>query len=129
MRDRERARIAHQHVSRLLDRDESIRKKYATFVHKMPALISSAGLCQAVHFIQSRNQDAGNEYLGHLTAQLQHVDKTLKDPSTLADRVRGAPLDMYLRLTQEAFLCSAWYRRMVQGVLKIEASDVDGDNG
>ena len=36
---------------------------------------------------------------------------------------------MYLRLTQEALACVNWYKRFVQGVLGVEASEQGDDHG
>lgn len=117
--DQQRAALAFQHVSGL----ESDAKKYATMVHKLPALITSAGLCQALHFVQSRGNDDQKKLLGHLAEQLVRVDPKIKNAEALLDRVRNAELPEYLRLTHEARVCASWYRRMVQGVLKIDASE------
>ena len=46
----------------------------------------------------------------------------------LMKKVREAKLTTYLRLTHEATLCASWYRRMVQGVLKIDHADADRGN-
>lgn len=132
MRDQDRAKLAHRDVLAVKEKgQESYSKKYATYVHKMPALISSAGLCQAVWFIHSRNtgKDAADTFLVNLAQQLAYVEPKLKGASAegLCKVVEEATLSTYLRLTQEAFLCSAWYRRMVQGVLKIDASEGDDD--
>ncbi len=128
MQDQDRAKKAFEHVNAVTKKDDAFKRKYATFVHKMPALISSAGLCQAVWYIKSRKEEAGERLLDDLSSQLKRVDPELKDGQGLTQRVHSAPLELYLRLTQEAFLCSAWYRRMVQGVLKIEAADTGDDN-
>ena len=121
-RDRDRAKEAYRHVEAVAAKkdDEAFKKKYATFVHKLPALLNSAGLCQSLHFIQSRNEKAGVELLSHLAAQLHRVDQKIKEPKDLLDAARTADLSMYLFLTREAMACAAWYRRMVQGVLKID---------
>ncbi len=117
MLDQQRAALAFEHVSKL---DESAKDKYATIVHKLPALLTSAGLCQALHFIQARGNDGQKQVLKHLAVQLKRVDPKIVDESTLLRAARTAELGTYLRLSREAFACAAWYRRMVQGVLKIE---------
>lgn len=126
-RDQDRAALAYAHVEPFLRRDEGEKKKYATIVHKLPALLQSAGLCQTLHFAQSRPSDAQKEILDHLAAQLHRVNPAIKNRDQLLDRARSADLAQYLQLTDEAMACAAWYRRLVQGVLKIEASDADGE--
>lgn len=126
--DQQRAALAFEHVSRFEPKTDPA-KKYATMVHKLPALITSAGLCQALHFVQSRAKDDPNKkkLLDHLAEQLVRVDPAIKDARSLLDRVRKAELPEYLRLTHEARVCASWYRRMVQGVLKIDASESDSE--
>lgn len=133
-RDQQRAALAYDHVSRYLDANGGTKasaKKYATIVHKMPALLQSAGLCQALHFAESRKDEDQRAYVGHLAAQLSPclgLDKPL-DGKQLLDRVRRASLPEYLVLTDEAMACAAWYRRLVQGVLKIDHAEADQGDG
>ncbi len=120
--DQHRAALAFKHVDAFRNKEKPHRKKYATMVHKLPALVTAAGLCQALHFIQSRGNDDQKKLLEHLAEQLRRVDPAIRDADSLLDRVRNAELSSYLRLTHEATLCASWYRRMVQGVLKIDAA-------
>ncbi len=122
--DQERARLAHEDVSSFLNQPGD--KKYATMVHKLPALLHAAGLCQALHFIASRGDQDQQKLLDHLAQQMKRVDRAIETRDSLLDAVRKAELPMYLRLTHEAHACASWYRRMVQGVLKIEAGAEDG---
>lgn len=115
-------------------------KRYATLVHKLPMLVHTAGLCQALHFLASRNDTQGAQegaekkgaatgapslYAQHLARQLGAVDSDIKDVDSMLARVRRASMVDYLWLTREALACAAWYRRMVQGVLKIDAAEAD----
>lgn len=129
MRDQQRAAMAFEHVKAYVGREDNA-KKYATMVHKMPALLQSAGLCQALHFAWSRKNAEQRQYVEHLAAQLSRCVATTEglDSGQLLVRVRSAPLGEYLRLTDEAMACAAWYRRLVQGVLKIDAAEADGDD-
>jgi CRISPR-associated protein Cmr5 len=126
--DQDRAIRAHKHVSKYTPKSPEA-KEYATFVHKLPSLIASAGLCQSLHFIHSRGKDEGNALLAHLAEQLRRVDSGIAEgnAASLLEKVRTAELGTYLHLTREALQCAAWYRRMVQGVLKVEMADADRD--
>lgn len=121
-RDQDRASLAFKHVDQFKPNTKEA-KKYATVVHKLPALLQTAGLCQALHFVQSRKDVSQNELVTHMAEQLHRVNESIKDPASLMTRVRQADLSEYLQLTDEAMACAAWYRRMVQGVLKIEAGE------
>jgi len=124
--EQQRAQLAYDHVSQVKDCPEADRKKYATLVHKLPALISSAGLCQALHFVETR-PESQRVLLEHLGRQLMRIDPNIRTTELLLKAVRTAELTTYLRLTREAAACASWYRRMVQGVLKLEAGDCNDE--
>lgn len=133
-RDQERAALAYEHVSAYLTKDKKRQKKYASIVHALPSLLQSAGLCQALYFADSRGDEDQRAIIDHLAVQLARVSPTLggkptlkKSGDALLERARKAELTEYLALTDEAMACAAWYRRLVQGVLKIEAADKDSD--
>jgi CRISPR-associated protein Cmr5 len=127
--DQERAQLAFKHVASVKrEKDESAQKKYASIVHSLPALLRSAGLCQSIAFVKSRSDENQKLLLRHFTEQLHRVDKkNIKkdEPDSLFKYALKAELVTYLRLTREAISCSSWYRRMVQGILKIEAGQDD----
>jgi CRISPR-associated protein Cmr5 len=129
--DQQRAKLAFKRIREVegwdTDKNERPRgKKYASIVHAMPALLRSAGLSQALHFVHSRKTKEQHVFLDHLAEQLARVDAGINDSKTLLAKVREANLSAYLRLTQEALACVVWYRRFVQGELGIDAGDDDG---
>ncbi|WP_437677259.1 type III-B CRISPR module-associated protein Cmr5 [Sorangium sp. So ce131] len=124
--DQQRALLAHEHVTAVKAwPDEKRRKKYGGMVHRLPALVRSAGLSQALHFVASRKADAQTIILDHLAAQLRHIDASIQGGEELLHAVRRAKLPKYLTLTREALACVDWYRRLVQGELGIEAGEQD----
>lgn len=125
--DQTRATLAWEHVAEIAQMDESKRKKYGTIVHALTPMLRTAGLSQSLHFVLARNNDTQVLILNHLAAQLSRVDRTINGRSALLERARVAELSDYLRLSQEALRCLNWYRRFVQGVLKVEA-DQDSDD-
>jgi len=130
--DQRRAALAFDHVSELAgDAKQADAKKYASMVHKLPALLVSAGLCQALHFVESRSDEKRvhqRKLVDHLAKQLQRTDPKITSATKLLEQARDADLASYLRLTEETIACAAWYRRMVQAVLKMEATDADREN-
>ena len=128
-RDQTRAMLAHTHIMTVAGwKDERRAKKYGSMVHRLPALIRSAGLSQALHFVKSRKSKDQNLLLQHLADQLRVMDGTIAGPQELLDVVRKAPLPKYLSFTREALACIDWYRRLVQGELDVEAGDRDDDD-
>lgn len=132
--EQRRAALAFTHVSELAGGDDATKKaakKYASIVHTLPALLASAGLCQALYFVATRdtNENAPQKkFLEHLAVQLKRIDPRITSAEKLLEQVRDAKLAAYLRLTEETVACAAWYRRMVQSVLRVEAADADHDD-
>jgi CRISPR-associated protein Cmr5 len=124
LRDQDRARLAFEHVSRYEPQSPQA-KKYASMVHALPALLRSAGLCQALHFVASRKNESQRALLEDLARQLRRVNERSTSGEALLALAREADLTEYLRLTQEAIACSSWYRRLVQAVLKIDMAEAD----
>jgi CRISPR-associated protein Cmr5 len=127
--DQVRAQIAFKNILSVKDWEKADRDKYGSIVHAMPALVRSAGLSQALHFVRSR-KSAEKPYLHllkHLATQLRRIDDGITDEDKLLTTVREAALPKYLRLTNEALACITWYRRFVQGELGIEAGESDAD--
>jgi CRISPR-associated protein Cmr5 len=124
-----RAQLAHRHVAGVQQGcSPKEQKKYGSMIHTMPALLRSAGLSQALHFVAARSDEHQRLVVDHFAEQLRRIDDGIRSPEALLERVRTAPLPRYLRLHSEALACADWYRRMVQGVLKVEAGDDDGDS-
>jgi CRISPR type III-B/RAMP module-associated protein Cmr5 len=128
--DHERATLAFKHVQVVKAWEKTRQKKYASVVYALPALVRSAGLSQALHFVQSRRKneddDGPKRFLEHLAEQLKRIDDKINTSDELLAQVRGVEdLTAYLRLTQEVLACVDWYRRFVQGELDIEAGDAD----
>lgn len=121
--DQKRAALAWTHGDLINARPDAEKKKYASIVYSVPMLVRSAGLSQALHFVQARGDGTQKEFLGHLADQLRRVDPAITSAATLLKRVREAELGAYLQLTQETLACTNWYKRYVQGVLGIEASE------
>jgi CRISPR-associated protein Cmr5 len=121
--DQKRAAMAWDHGATISALDDEKKKKYASIVYSVPMLVRSAGLAQALHFVQARGDDTQKLMLVHLAAQLHRVNGSITDAMSLLKTVRGANLGEYLQLTQETLSCANWYKRYVQGVLNISASE------
>lgn len=123
----ERVQAAHDKYS---DKEQpkkakAYRKKYGTMAHKLPILIRTAGLVQALAFVQAK---------GTKTAAWQDY---LNDVAHTVDRANGAallqesqtvPLNEYIYLTREVSSALLWYKRFAESILKIEASDQSDDD-
>ena len=124
--DQTRAVLAYTHIQAIAA-DESRRAKYGIMALKLPILVRTAGLCQALHFVQSRGTPP-HTLLGHLAEQLRRVDARIIDADTLCRQVREANMQLYLHLTREATATLQWYARLAQSVLKVERTSEDVSN-
>jgi CRISPR-associated protein Cmr5 len=135
MLDQKRAAQAYRDVKSLPD-DKEFQKRYGVTALKLTALIRSAGLCQAVHFIASRikNDQAPTKkanpyevFLNHLAAQLNRLDEKITDQISLCAQIRGASLANYLHLTREALAVANWYGRLARSELNVDPTQESED--
>jgi CRISPR-associated protein Cmr5 len=115
--EQRRAALAFEHVQELKSQEKKERDRYGSMAHKLPVLIRTAGLCQAIHFVKSRNKPTLNKLLDHLALQLGRTDSKITEGESLCSRVREAKLTSYLWLTREALASAAWYARLAQSEL------------
>lgn len=110
------------------DKGTPERKTYGSLALKLPALVRTAGLCQALHFLDSRNKETAKTLLLHLAGQLQRLDAAIdpKSGDSLLKRVRQAELSDYLRLSRETIAVANWYSRLTRSILKVEPTDEAG---
>ena len=104
------------------DENSSERKKYGAMAHKLPVLIRTAGLAQALGFLQAKSSEAMNaRLLRDLAATL---DKTNEAELLLHSRGgNNQTLADYLRLTQDALAALLWYKRFAESVLDVKAGE------
>ena len=123
--EQQRAAQAYRHVQAIAeehpDKESQPRKQYASMAQKLPVLIRSAGLCQALHFLKSRGKDEERsilgKLLGHLAEQMHRTDAAITNGDKLCAQVREADLQRYLWLTREALASAEWYARLSQSEL------------
>lgn len=119
--EQERAALAYQHVQRVTDKEQ--QKVYGAMAQKLPALIRSAGLCQALHFVKSRGKASQvplKLLLDHLGAQLHRADAGITDAETLCAEARSADLSHYVWLTREVLASVGWYARLSRSEWNIQ---------
>jgi CRISPR-associated protein Cmr5 len=108
--EQQRAALAYQHVQ--LVTAPADRKLYGTMAQKLPALIRSAGLCQALYFVKSRGKDPLKLLLKHLAEQLHRADAGITDLESLCAKARDVDLAHYVWLTRETLASVTWYGRL-----------------
>lgn len=123
--EQERAAMAYGHVQLVTDKAD--QKRYGSMAQKLPALIRSAGLCQALHFVKSRGKAPLHTLLHHLAVQLKRVDATISDMDSLCEKAREAELPEYVWLTRETLASVSWYGRLARSEWGVFPGDDEKD--
>jgi CRISPR-associated protein Cmr5 len=99
-------------------------KKYGAMAHKLPILIHTAGLVQALEFVNSRGERIQQRLLEHLAVTIG-----LSDKATMLQTVKDAPLSKYMRLTRQILAALLWYKRFAQSILDVDVTEAANDEG
>jgi len=114
-RDQEYAATIYEQVEGVRDAE---RKKYGSMAHTLPVLIRTAGLAQALAFVEARGEQPQRLLLDHLATAVGAGTR-----QDLQVRSRTAELGLYMLLTREVLAALLWYKRFAQSVLHVEAGD------
>jgi CRISPR-associated protein Cmr5 len=117
-RSQKNASTAYKQVGEVLGRGDAAKTKYGSIAHKLPVLIRTAGLAQALEFVESRRDESQKLLLDHLAVAVGAGSR-----AEYLRRSREYELGQYVRLTQESLAALLWYKRFVQSVLKVEADE------
>lgn len=116
------AKIFKQITDEVKREAKPYQESYGSMAHKLPVLIRSAGLAQAIAFVESRGKDPHKKLLDHLA---QTILENNSNRHTLSEQSRAAQLAAYAWLTHEAVAALEWYKRFAQSVLDVDASEGD----
>ena len=97
-------------------------KQYGSLAHALPILIRTAGLAQALAFVEARHAPSSPQ-----RQLLQDLQAVLGQPQLVA-RSREAHFGAYLQLTQQTLAALLWFKRYAQSVLDVQAGD-DAEEG
>lgn len=120
-RDQKYAVKALKHVSDYKDKPEKERNQYGGMAHKLPILIHTAGLAQALEFVNSRGKDPHKQLLADLGQTLDCGDLPHKVRST-------SSLHDYMQLTYQVRQALLWYKRYAQSILDVDDASA-GETG
>lgn len=125
-REQEYAAKIFGQVETLKPLPEKDRDEYGGMAHKLPVLVRTAGLAQALAFVEARGKSNHHTLLIHL------AEVTIqKDKQTLLARSRGEAVGFeslgdYMRLTQQVLAALVWYKRFAESVLGVTSTDAAG---
>jgi CRISPR-associated protein Cmr5 len=122
-RDQIYAATIYEQVSTIAKQPESERKKYGAMAHKLPILIRTAGLVQALSFVEARGKEIQKRLLTDLKATTEP-----NDPRSLLMHAQQADLSEYMRLTQQVMAALLWYKRFAQSILGVDVSEAALEN-
>jgi CRISPR-associated protein Cmr5 len=111
------ATAVYELVSRVGVTNKEDKAKYGSMAHKLPVLIRSAGLTQALVFVATRS-DAQKNLLPDLATVLGFTHQ-----NDLLKAARTADLPGYMLLTEHALAALLWFKRYAQSVLEVDGTE------
>jgi CRISPR-associated protein Cmr5 len=94
-------------------------EKYKSMAEKLPALIRTAGLAQALAVVEAKalKEPAWGDLLDHLATTVGYADKKAL---SAASRSPQSTLGAYARLTTRVLEALLWYKRFAQSLLSVQ---------
>ena len=115
------AAVFRQIRDKVEGRDKAYRNAYGSMAHKLPLLIRSAGLAQALAFVEARGLAAHKDLLDHLAEVV--IDQNTNGDQFAQKSRETVELSEYMYLTHEAMAALVWYKRFAQSVLDVDPSE------
>ncbi|MCP4422789.1 MAG: type III-B CRISPR module-associated protein Cmr5 [Chloroflexi bacterium] len=118
----ERVKTIYDKHPKKTEAGKKFQKKYGTMAHKLPILVRTAGLVQAVAFVDAKSQKvpAWRQYLDDVAQTVDHPDS-----KALLAASQRANLSEYILLTHRVSAALVWYKRFAESVLNIDQSEQD----
>jgi CRISPR-associated protein Cmr5 len=113
-RDQERADSAFNRVTQFgnINPSPETKTKYGSMAHKLPVLIRTAGLAQALVFVEARGDENHRKLLDDIA-----ITAKCRDRVELLEKSRTTELMEYMTLTREILAVCLWYKRFGSSVL------------
>jgi CRISPR-associated protein Cmr5 len=93
------------------------RDKYGAMALKLPILVRTAGLAQALAFVESRGKQPFNDLLEDLAQVV--IGKNAK---TFVAESRTNELPDYIYLTKQTLIALDWFKRFAQSIYKVKTT-------
>ncbi len=106
--------------------NDKAKKRYGVMAQKLPVLIRTAGLAQALAFVEAKATGSNEKPYQQLLNDLATV-LNFQDRDTLLTQSRESQLDGYVHLTRRALLALTWFKRFSQSILKVDPTADTGD--
>jgi CRISPR-associated protein Cmr5 len=105
-----------QAIKRHPEYKESLYKKYGAISFQLPILIHSAGLAQALAYVESRKEQIFKDFLRDLSI-------TICKGESLCEQARNVELPEYILLSRQVLAALLWYKRFAQSILDVDAEE------
>lgn len=103
---------------------EKDQKHYGGMAQKLPVLVRTAGLAQALAFVDAKASGVREKPYKALLGNLAQVVNESSTDDFLKNS-REAELPEYMDLTRKTLLALTWFKRFSQSILKVEPTDVE----
>lgn len=115
-REQRYASAVYELVEKHVSKEKSFTDKYGSMAHKLPVLIRTAGLAQALAFVEARHKEGTpqRQLLQDLTAVLNQVGQV---HGNLGEQSRTVLLDEYMFLTEACIEALLWFKRFGSSLL------------
>jgi CRISPR-associated protein Cmr5 len=122
-RDQKRSKLVFDHISK----HENVlwKKRYGAWAHTLPVLIRSAGLAQAVAFLDVKAKSEGPKQLRDDLQSVLRGLGVLAQDKTLRDEAHGLKLLAYVQLSRETLGVLTWFKRFADSVLGVRQGEGD----
>lgn len=122
------AKVAYSLVRELKDRDheDAARAGYGRAALSFPALLRTAGTCQALDFLASRKRSGASLFLDHLARAIASAGVGSGASNDLRELARSSELREYMHLTEILACAGEWFHRFAQSDLGVTRTD-EGD--
>jgi CRISPR-associated protein Cmr5 len=117
-RSQKLAQLVYEKVSAHRSRSKAEKDKYGAMAQKLPVLVRTAGLAQAIAFLEAKSKSKDGKMNEHLLEDLSGVLGLSSEE--FVRKCREAELIDYLRLTQDVLAALLWFKRFSVSVLEVE---------
>lgn len=130
-REQKRGQKAFDHAQTINGEKEQEKADYGRYAHKLPILIRTAGLAQAIAYTEAKGKSKGGalKLLDHLAEQARESGLLSggNGRAALSEASKSANLTAYRMLTHEIQACLVWYKRFAVSVLDVKPGQ-EGDD-
>jgi len=106
-------------------KDKTDAKQYGSMAHKLPILVRTAGLAEALAFVESRGKDPHKALLKDLAQVV--LNRETETIEAFGRQSRTAEMQDYVYLTRRTMLALKWFKRFAQSALGVEATEEGGE--